>query len=166
MKMRTVIKLMLLIFVVLTIFLSGCGSDPGTTVSASSSAYLSSIASMLKEDGTIKKGSITGIVDSRLLTYMKCTGNKAVYIFQGHDASPDDIDKNDPNPVTSASVVYDSVSRRYRYSAYSLSEGGYTLAFTCQADKDSPLQDDNIKFGGMKNVTVSGGKDIIGHLFI
>ena len=164
--MRTVIKLMILILIFPIIFLSGCGKNSSTADSISGSVSLSGIASLAKEDGSIKKGNITGIIDERLIAYMQCNSSKTVYIFQGHNVPPDDIDKSDPNPVQSIRVVFDSVSRRYGYSAYSLTEGDYTIAFTCQADKDAPLEDDYISFGGMKNVTVSGGKDIIGHLFI
>ena len=164
--MRTVMKLMILISIIPIIFLSGCGKNSSTAEGISSSVSLSGIASLVKEDGSIKKGNITGIIDERLLASMQCNSSKTVYIFQGHNVPPDDIDTSDPNPVQSIRVVFDSVSRRYGYSAYSLTEGDYTIAFTCQADRDSPLHDDYISFGGMKNVTVSGGKDIIGHLFI
>ena len=164
--MRTVIKLMILILIIPIIFLSGCGKSSSTADGISNSVFLSGVASLVAEEESIQKGNITGIIDEKLLEYMQCNSSKTVYIFQGHNISPDDIDTSDPNPVKSIRVVFDSVSRRYRYSAYSLTEGDYTIAFTCQADRDAPLQNDDISFGGMKNVTVSGGKDIIGHLFI
>ena len=164
--MRTAIELIILIAIIPATFLYGCGGSSGTTDGLSTGVSLSAIASLINEDSKVRKGNITGIVDARLLADMHCTGSKAVYIFRGHDTSPDDIDKSDPNPVKSASVEYDSVSGRYRYNAYSLTEDRYTLALTCQADRDSPVQDDDIKFGGVKNVTVSGGSDIIAHLFM
>jgi hypothetical protein len=163
--MKTAIKF-ILIATIQTTFLSGCGGSSGTTDALSTGVSLSDISSVIKENSNVRKGNITGIVDARLLAYMQCTGSKAVYIFHGHNTFPDDIDKNDPNPVKSADVVYDSETGRYRYIAYSLIEDIYTLALTCQADRDSPLQDDDIKFGGVKNVTVSGGRDLIAHLFI
>ena len=165
--MRTVINLMFLISFIPAIVVYGCGRGSGTTDGISSGITKSGNASLVQDDGTKTKGDIGGIVDQRLLASMQCSaGSKAVYIFKGHDAHPDDIDINDPNPVQSATVVYNNVSRQYRYSAHSLSEGNYTLAFTCQAGNDSPEYDDDIRFGGMKNVTITGGREVISHLSI
>jgi hypothetical protein len=164
--MRTGIQLMILLLLIPALFVYGCGGASGTPDGLSSGVTVSGIASLVQDDGTRGKGDISGIVDDRLLASMQCSGSKAVYIFQGHDASPDDIDIHDPNPVQLATVVYDRASRRYRYSVQSLAEGNYTLAFTCQAGDDSPSYDDDIRFGGMKNVTITGSKEVIGHLFI
>ena len=192
--MRTVINLMILITCIPALFVYGCGGGSGTTdgISSgvtesgntslvqddgmrtsgtsdgiSSGVTASGIASPIQDNGTGRKGDISGTVDARLLASMQCSaGRKAVYIFQGHDASPDDIDINNPNPVQAATVVYNNVSRQYRYRIHSLSEGNYTLAFTCQASNDSPEYDDDIRFGGMKNVTITGGKEGISHLSI
>jgi hypothetical protein len=166
-KMRTVIKLMILISFIPAIFVYGCGGGSGSTDGISSGVTASGNTSLVQDDVMRTKGDISGIVDEKLLASMQCAADiKSVYIFQGHDASPDDIDINDPNPVQSATVVYNNVSRQYRYSVHSLSEGNYTFAFTCQAGKDSPEYDDDIRFGGMKNVTITGGKEVISHLFI
>lgn len=163
--MKTAINIIPLLAFILTTFLYGCGGSTGSAEGLSNDVSLSDAASLIKED-KVMKGNITGVVDARLFSYMQCSGSKAVYIFKGHNTYPDDIDKNDPNPVQSADVVYDSISGRYRYNAYSLPEGGYTLALTCQAERDSPLQDDDITFSGTRNVTVSGGSDTIAHLFM
>jgi hypothetical protein len=192
--MRTVIKLIIFISFIPAIFVYGCGGGSGTTdgissgVTESGNASLvqdagtrtsgttdgissgiteSSHASLVQDDGTRTKGDISGTVDGRLLASLQCSaGSKAVYIFRGHNESPDDIDINDPNPVQLAKVVYNNVSRQYRFSVHSLSEGNYTLAFTCQAGNDSPAYDDDISFGGMKNVTITGGREVISDLFI
>lgn len=165
--MTTVIKLIIIMSCILAIYIYGCGGGSGAADSISSGGAIAGIASLIQDDVTMTKGDISGIVDQRLLASMQCAaGIKEVYIFQGHDTSPDDIDINDPNPVQSATVVYNNVSQQYRYSAHSLSEGSYTLAFTCQAGNDSPEYDDDIKFGGMQNVTITGGKEAISHLFM
>jgi hypothetical protein len=193
-KMRTVIKLMILMAFIPALIVYGCGGgssttdgissgitesgntsliqDDGTRTSGSTDGIsfgltVSGIASLVQKDRTETKGDISGTVDERLLASMQCSaGSKAVYIFRGHDASPDDIDINEPNPVQLAKVVYNNVSRQYRYSVHSLSEGIYTLAFTCQAGNDSPEYDDDIRFGGMKNVTITEGKEVISNLFL
>lgn len=192
--MRTVIQLMILVSFIPALVAYGCGGGGGTTdgissgITESGKASLtqdngtrtigttdgmssgiteSDIASVVQGDGTRTMEDISGTVDVRLLASMQCSaGSKAVYIFQGHDAFPDDIDIYDPNPVQLATVVYNNVSRQYKYSISSLPEGDYTLAFTCQANNDSPEYDDDIRFGGMKNVTIAGGKEVIGDLFI
>lgn len=163
--MKTVIKLMAVISLFPALLLSGCGEGSGSPDGVSSAVALPGSVSLV-EDDAVTQGTVTGIVDARLIASMECTGGKAVYVFEGHDVSPDDIDRNEPNPVKSAPVAYDSVSRKYRYTVAPLSEGNYTLAFTCQADMDSPLEDDDIRFGGMKNIALSGGEEVIGHLFM
>jgi len=192
--MRTLIHLMTLISIIPAICVYGCGGGSGsvdgissgitqsgnaslvqdagsgtsqTADGLSSGVTQSDIASMVRDDGGRTQGDLSGIVDARLLASLQCSaGSKAVYIFQGHDVSPDDIDMNDPNPVQSVAVVYNNASRQYRYSVHSLPEGNYTLAFTCQAGNDSPVYDDDIRFGGAINVTIPGGKEVVRHLFI
>lgn len=105
-------------------------------------------------------GSITGSIDMSLLTAASCsdadpaTGN-AVYLFEGENIIPDDMDNQNPEPVTSARVELNTSSGNYEYIIGFVPATDYTLAFTCQADLDEPNSNDNIAFSLSENVTVT-----------
>lgn len=80
-------------------------------------------------------GAIAGTVDSSLLPD-PCLG-PSVYVFAGADTSPDDIDRDKGDPISSAAVVLDNDSGIYSYRADFLAPGAYTAAFVC-ADGVSP----------------------------
>jgi hypothetical protein len=103
-------------------------------------------------------GSITGTVDPSLINDPLCTTGNVVYIFEGEGVIPDDVDGQDPEPLTSAQVEYDPDTGEHEYRAAFLSPGSYTMAFTCQAGDDDPDSSDNIDFKGTTEVTVSAGQ--------
>lgn len=84
------------------------------------------------------------------------TGN-SVYIFEQHDIAPDDIDGIGVEPVTSASVEMD-LDGNYTYTLGFIPEGDYTIAFTCNADLDTPDNNELIEFRSVFNVTVNAGE--------
>ena len=108
-----------------------------------------------------KSGSINGSISasSALLVSGDCpdtdpaTGN-AVYIFIGHDAETDDIDKQSPDPITTALMNLNVTTGEYDYEVGFLPEGTYTVAYTCMANLDDPEKDDLILFQQTTNVTV------------
>lgn len=112
---------------------------------------------------TAVTGNVTGMVASELLADPlladPCTGGDVVYVFEGPDVTPDDIDDEDPNPITTASVTLDVNTGEYVYTVAYLSAGEYTLALTCQADSDYPESDDSAEVGfvATTNVTVTSG---------
>jgi hypothetical protein len=86
-------------------------------------------------------GSIVGSVADTLfpgLISETDTGCK-VYVYAGHDVTPDDIYDGD-NVLTTAKVLYDSGSMSFKYvAAYlptdsSMDPTPYTVALTCDAD--------------------------------
>lgn len=103
-------------------------------------------------------GAIAGPVDVALLegdtscSFDDVSGyyeNLAVYVFEDFDGtSPavgDDLDEDDdfPDPVTSASVVWDDTQSAYIYEAgFLLAPNDYHLALTCTADMDGAVDDD------------------------
>jgi Domain of unknown function (DUF4382) len=67
-----------------------------------------------------------------------------VYVFSdGTSAAgstlPDDQDANEPNPVVMATPNADTGD----YKATFLTQGNYTVAYTCNGDKDDPANDDS-----------------------
>lgn len=122
-------------------------------------------AQALRMVDNAKSGSIAGvvygIVDALLINDGSCTGGNSVYVFEGHNVVPDDVDGINPDPVTSAMVELDA-SGLYKYRAAFLSAGDYTVAFTCQA-KDDDDADNNIDFWSYANVTVFAGEETVLH---
>lgn len=112
-------------------------------------------------------GSIAGTVDATLIDG-DCSSDpntgagNVVYVFEGADINPDDIDGNAPDPVTTANVSLEDG----RYMAAFLEPGPYTVAFTCQGgddavpDDDMPEldTDDAIEFTAGQNVEVVNGE--------
>lgn len=99
-------------------------------------------------------GVITGTVD---LANYSCdeTGN-AVYVYEGLDQTPDDEGSMNP-PVTSAQVKFDTTTNTYRYTAAFVHHGDYTVAFTCMADMDDPMVNEDITFFDPQNASVVKG---------
>ncbi len=79
--------------------------------------------------------------------------------------TPDDIDGIDPDPIKSVKAQY--VEDSYHYSVASLEPGDYTVAATCQADRDDPATDDlndtiqDVTFVGTDTVSVSAGSNTV-----
>jgi hypothetical protein len=101
-------------------------------------------------------GSIAGNINPSLINDGTCTGGNAVYVFQDHNITPDDIDEIAPDPISTTIVKLDD-NGHYVYRASFLNTGDYTIAFTCQADGDDPELNDIIDFVGTENVSVTAG---------
>lgn len=116
----------------------------------------------------IEAGSIAGTVDPAFLALEDCaemdapaTGaGAAVYVFEGPEAEPVDIDIDGGNggPVTTAPVTLDESAGEFVYTAAFLMPGEYTVAFTCQASLDDPEAADDIEFVEAQDVTVEAGE--------
>lgn len=92
-------------------------------------------------------GTLSGAVAVETVVVPACAEDASdldignvVYIYEGHDVVPDDIDDSAPEPVATARVAYNTAGD-YVYSTI-LSPGAYTVAFTCQAGNDDPETDD------------------------
>lgn len=59
-----------------------------------------------------------------------------VYIFVGPGVTPDDVDGNDPEPITTVEAVLNTASTHYEYRTL-LAPGEYTVAFTCHGGNDN-----------------------------
>ena len=114
----------------------------------------------------LEVGSISGTVDSALVTDASCTNGpnhdmgNAVYLYAGSGAVVDDEGSAAP-PLASALVTLDTDSGEYRYTIGFVAEGPYTVAFSCQAADDDPTTDDAIAFVGAADVSVTAGNDTI-----
>jgi len=101
--------------------------------------------------------TITGTVDSSTVVASECDDASlfagAVYIFTGHDVTPDDIDGNSPNPIATAAVKLNEAATAYEYTAAFLSAGDYTVTYTC--DSDEADEDEALEFEDSVNVILT-----------
>lgn len=102
----------------------------------------------------LEVGHINGLVDETLINAEGCSDTSGVYLFPGYDAEADDIDTNEPEPITTTTVELNT-DGFYEYEIGFVQAGDYTLAFTCEATNDDPETDDAIKFSATQNVTVT-----------
>lgn len=118
---------------------------------ACTQGYLMRPTLRIVDDANI--GAIAGHVDSTLVTE-GCLPK--VYVFQGGDVVPDDLeeanDTGDVDPVVVAAVTVENGSIAYPYRAAFITPGTYTVAFTC--GDDNPTDNDTLTFLTPKNVTV------------
>jgi hypothetical protein len=99
-------------------------------------------------------GAIVGKVDAALVTE-GCLPK--VYVFDGADVTPDDIEEStqttpDVDPLLVAKVTVVNGATQYDYRAGFLSAGAYTVAFTC--GDDDATDDDTLTFTTPQNATV------------
>ncbi|PHQ25571.1 hypothetical protein CLH62_08110 [Marinobacter guineae] len=78
----------------------------------------------------------------------------AVYVYQGADAIPTDINVNsdETGPVMAVPVSDDDNDGVYTYTAAFLEAGDYTISYSCQLDDNEA--DDEMEFDGTHTVTV------------
>lgn len=118
-----------------------------------------SLIPVLKLVNGADTGSITGTVELSALTDPACpdtdpaTGN-AVYLYEGFNVTPDDVDNIGIEPVASAIPALNNTTGEYEYSFGFVPLGKYTAAFTCFAELDDPATDDAITFGKTKNINL------------
>lgn len=112
----------------------------------------------------LEVGSITGDVDYVTIQSTRlnddgladCAPDYAgsVYVYQGADVAPTDIDvtTDTGGPLMAVPVTDEDNDGMYSYVAAFLPEGEYTISYSCQLD-DNEL-DDPLDFQGTQNVTV------------
>ena len=84
-----------------------------------------------------------------------------MYVFEG-SVSPDDIDNDGVEPVTTALVSYNANSTSYEYEVGFLMAGDYTVAFTCNTDAEDVDVDDDLKFTIGRSAPVTAlGKTVV-----
>lgn len=101
-------------------------------------------------------GSVSGTVDATLIS-TTCSDasldDGAVYVYSGADVTPTDVQGSDTDPLVSALVNF--VEGEYRYEVGFLSEGTYSVAYTCDTELDDPVTADALIFTDAANVTVT-----------
>jgi hypothetical protein len=108
------------------------------------------------EDG----GHVEGSVDIELLRSAECRQERqtgegvAVYAYEGRNVQPTDFQIGHFGPLASAAVERGSSDTDFRYRIRHLPHGGYTIALSCEADRDDPRTADGIAFLRSQNVSI------------
>jgi hypothetical protein len=76
----------------------------------------------------------------------------AVYLFQGQDITPDDLDNAGVEPFATTPVFGTNNNTSFFYSLRVLPEGRYTMAVTCVGNDDDPATDEDLEFRNIVNV--------------
>lgn len=122
------------------------------------------LAPVLKLVEDAKTGTINGSVNMITLTGTGCnkdpSDGNAIYLYEGFNVKPDDIDGVDPEPVASALLTLNNTTGFYDYSFGFVLLGKYTAVYTCEADLDDTMNDDNINFSNTKNVNLISNKTL------
>ncbi|WP_111642541.1 DUF4382 domain-containing protein [Marinimicrobium alkaliphilum] len=106
----------------------------------------------------LEVGSISGVIDDQVVAGL-CdnagTNAGAVYVYSGADVEPMDVRDEETDPLITALVSADD----YSYEVGFLTEGTYTVSYTCDAINDDPAEADELTFAGTANVEVVAGED-------
>lgn len=79
----------------------------------------------------------------------------AVYLFQGRDVTPDDIDGTGVEPFATAPIFTSSQGNSFFYTLRYLPAGQYTLAVTCRGNDDEPTTSEDLAFRNVINVSLN-----------
>lgn len=82
----------------------------------------------------------------------------AVYLYQGNDITPDDLDNSGVEPFATSPVFTSSDNSSLFYSLRVLPEGDYTLALTCIGNDDDPVTDEDLEFRNIVNVELEANE--------
>lgn len=119
----------------------------------SGDAYI--LTPALRLVNNVEVGTLTGSVDTATASADTCA--PSAYVYSGSDVTPDD-EGSDTSPLTSALISMDEATGNYTFTVGFLSEGDYTLAWTCQADLDEAATDEDILFEDFVNVSITAGE--------
>lgn len=119
-----------------------------------------SLTPKLRSVRTDEAGELQGIVSAACLSSdtSTTTTRGAVYLFEGENVTPDDIDGQAAEPYATTAVVLDGNGFNYRLRF--IAPGTYTLAFVCDATEDDPSTNDDLTFRATATVDIDEGETI------
>lgn len=116
-----------------------------------------SLQPKLRSIRTEEAGELEGLVSAGCLSDATTTRTRAaVYLFEGENVAPDDIDGQGIEPYATAGVVLDG--NGFNYLLRFIEPGAYTVAFACDASEEDPLTDDDIAFRATATVDINEGE--------
>lgn len=84
----------------------------------------------------------------------------AVYLFQGNDVTPDDIDGAGVEPFATAPIFSATSGGGFFYSLRYLPAGDYTLAATCSGNDEEPSTSQDLQFRNVVNVNLDDSETV------
>lgn len=117
----------------------------------------------------LESNTVTGTVDALLVEDVDCnngdnndTGN-SVYLYEEFDATVQDLQGNEGDPLVTAFVNYNNESSEYEFEIGFVPLGEYTIAFTCDGSLDIATEDNSadMVFTAGQNVTVADGDPVV-----
>lgn len=92
-----------------------------------------------------------------------CSANYegSVYVYQGADVEPVDlnVERDGTNPLMVVPVSLADDSSLYEWTAAFLTEGSYTVSYSCQVDDNE--EDNELEFDGTQTVEVVAGETTV-----
>ena len=107
-----------------------------------------------------KAAQITGLVTFECPDATSLERGGAVYLFEGRDVVPDEIDGDAIEPYATTRVGRDTGSADFSYTLRHLAPGDYTLALTCEGDLEEPGEDDGLSFDNVSNVSLDADETL------
>lgn len=117
----------------------------------------------------LEVGSITGQVDYATIKQTRgsddtedaladCDYEGSAYIYEGADVTPTDLNiTKEGGPLMVVPVTANDSDSFYSYTAAFLTEGDYTVSYSCQMDDNE--ETDALEFDGTQTVTVEAGAE-------
>jgi hypothetical protein len=84
----------------------------------------------------------------------------AVYLYQGQDVTPDDIDGAGVEPFATAPIFTSTTGGGFFYALRYLPADDYTLAVTCIGNDEEPSTDEDLEFRNVINVQLDDSETI------
>lgn len=82
----------------------------------------------------------------------------AIYLYQGADVDPDDLDGADSEPFATTRIVQEASGGAPTYALRFLPADDYTIAVTCQGDAETLGTSDDLVFHVAQNVSLDVGE--------
>ena len=120
----------------------------------------STLTPELRSVRTDDAGRIEGFVDVDCPSDSSLIQGGAMYLFNGHDVEPDDLDNSDVELYLTTAVSTDAFGTSLVYALRFLPEGDYTIALTCRGDEDDLGDDDDLDFQNVENIVLDGGETL------
>ncbi|MFV8571847.1 DUF4382 domain-containing protein [Marinobacter sp. SBS5] len=118
---------------------------------------------VLRLVNNLEVGKITGEVNYAEINQSaeaNCSANYegSVYVYEGADVEPIDLNVNRDgnNPLMVIPVSDEDADSRHEWTAAFLTEGTYTVSYSCQLDDNE--KDEGLIFYGKQNVEVKAGE--------
>ncbi len=114
----------------------------------------------LRPTGTGDAARIEGNVTVTCPAGTSLATGGAVYLFEGRDVDPDDIDGAGVEPFATTAVVDDGFGA-FRYALRFLPRGNYTIALTCRGEEDVVGESESLDFRNVGNLELDDGEVLL-----